>query len=345
MDARFPLIPKDEYVSRLGRAREEMLRRDIDLLVLTSKENLRYFAGYNPGAWIIPNYYYILLLPRESVIGPALLVAEPYQTGAQMSWVSDVRTWKLGAASFMEETSPAHDLVTDVMEEMKVSAGTIGFELGSHSSPHVGHSHLARLIESLGEARVIDATDAARATRMIKSPFEIDLMSRACDITGRAIAAGFAQIRPGATERDLASVMGSTALALGATGFDFLSLFTYPARSGWANCPPSNYVLAQGDLVHFDGGFIVEGYQCDIIREASVGQPSKEQERCYRVNRESVEAGIDAVRPGVLAKEVYEAVVAVKRAAGFGAFVDWLESNGLGAVGHGIGLDLHEPPA
>src|SRR5437870_1132442 len=111
VDARFPLIPREEYISRLRRIREELASREIDLLILTGNSNLRYFGGYDPNTWSIPDYYYVLLLPRDSQIDPIILTAEPYQAGAGMSWVSDVRTWPLGKNAFMEDTSPAMDMV------------------------------------------------------------------------------------------------------------------------------------------------------------------------------------------------------------------------------------------
>lgn len=340
----FPLIPKAEYDMRLGRAREEMERAGLDFMILTGERNLRYFAGYDPGAWVIPNYYYVMLIPALTVLPPTLLVAEPYQAGAQMSWVEDVRVWSLGTDSFMSDETPAVKLVTDVVHEHGAHTGTIGVELGASAAPHIGYRHFSSILEGLDGARVVDVVPVVAATRMIKSPFELDLITQAVEITDAALQAGWSAAKPDMSEREIATVIATKALALGATRIDFLCLFTYPARAGWANCPPSDYRIRKGDLVHFDGGFAVDGYQCDIIREASIGEPSPELAKSYEINQKAIEAGIEAIAPGVKAGDVYEAVTGVKRGLGCSAFIDWCEANGLAAVGHGIGLDLHEEP-
>jgi Xaa-Pro aminopeptidase len=95
--------------------------------------------------------------------------------------------------------------------------------------------------------------------------------------------------------------------------------------------------IADGDLVVLDFGALVDGYHSDMTRTVMVGDPSDTQARMYEVVREAQAAGVAAVKGGAEASAVDDACRSVIREAG------WDEAF-LHATGHGVGLDIHEPP-
>jgi Xaa-Pro aminopeptidase len=95
--------------------------------------------------------------------------------------------------------------------------------------------------------------------------------------------------------------------------------------------------ITEGDLVVIDFGALVEGYHSDMTRTIMVGEPSETQARMYEVVAESQATGVAAVRAGAEAQAVDEACRAVIREAGW-------EDAFLHGTGHGLGLDIHEPP-
>lgn len=95
--------------------------------------------------------------------------------------------------------------------------------------------------------------------------------------------------------------------------------------------------ISAGDAVVMDFGGVAGGYFSDITRTVFVGEPGPEQLRVHEVVRAAQQAAFEAVRPGVAAEAVDRAARAVIEEAGYGdAF--------LHRTGHGIGIELHEPP-
>ena len=86
-----------------------------------------------------------------------------------------------------------------------------------------------------------------------------------------------------------------------------------------------------------DFGATHEGYRSDITRTVCVGQASDRQREVYATVLAAQLAGLAAVRPGVLCRDVDKAGRQVIEAAGLGAQF----GHGLG---HGVGLDIHESP-
>lgn len=92
------------------------------------------------------------------------------------------------------------------------------------------------------------------------------------------------------------------------------------------------------DLLLLDYGCTVDGYHSDMSRTVWLsGRPDEEMERVHRAVLESQEAGIAAVGPGVACGAVDEACREVLRGYGY-------EEQFLHSTGHGVGLEIHEPP-
>jgi Xaa-Pro aminopeptidase len=87
----------------------------------------------------------------------------------------------------------------------------------------------------------------------------------------------------------------------------------------------------------------------DMTRTFVVGEPPEELAEWHRLCREWLEVGLAAIRPGVTARSVYDAVCDQVEAAGFPtqrtkAEGAPLEEGFLYALGHGVGLEVHEEP-
>ena len=87
----------------------------------------------------------------------------------------------------------------------------------------------------------------------------------------------------------------------------------------------------------------------DMSRTFVVGDPPAELAEWHRLCREWHEVALAAIRPGVTARSVYDAVCDQVEAAGFPTQrtkVEGkpLEEGFLYALGHGVGLEVHEEP-
>ena len=86
-----------------------------------------------------------------------------------------------------------------------------------------------------------------------------------------------------------------------------------------------------------DFGGEVGGYFSDTTRTVVVTEPPEGFEQAYAAVQEAQAAAVDAVRPGLEAQEVDRTARTIIDAAGYG-------DRFIHRTGHGIGLELHEPP-
>jgi Xaa-Pro aminopeptidase len=105
--------------------------------------------------------------------------------------------------------------------------------------------------------------------------------------------------------------------------------------------PPSNRKLADGDLVITELTPAIEGYFAQICRTLVVGKASDAQKTAFAIYVEALEAGIAAVRPGVLASDVARAENDVFRKHGMGEYVTSAYTR---VRGHGLGLFADSKP-
>ena len=100
--------------------------------------------------------------------------------------------------------------------------------------------------------------------------------------------------------------------------------------------PSADDVLKSGDIVNVDMSTIRGGYYSDSSRMFCIGEVSPDRRRLVEVTRESVQAGLAAVKPWGFLGDVSAAVNKVATDAGYTVVREF--------GGHGIGLEFHEDP-
>jgi Xaa-Pro aminopeptidase len=169
----------------------------------------------------------------------------------------------------------------------------------------------------------------------VKSPYEIECLGRALSIAEEALNTVLQMLNPGVTEREAAAIYHNEVLRRDAGLYP--SSIAFGERTWIALPPPTERALRPGDLVRFDVGAIFKGYYGSLSRTAVMGEPHPRQAEAAGAVQAGLEAGIDAVKPGVAAGQIYDAVIAATRAAGLPGFQ-------RGHVGHAIGLEPYERP-
>lgn len=145
-------------------------------------------------------------------------------------------------------------------------------------------------------------------------------------------------IRPGASERELGFKLEMLIREQGArrTAFDII------VASGKNGAMPHASVtdrrLREGDLVTFDFGAEADGYFCDITRTVCVGRPTPRQRLVHAIVLRAQDQAINAVKPGMRCTELDRHARAAIAQAGHGKHFGH-------ATGHGIGLMVHEGPS
>jgi methionyl aminopeptidase len=99
---------------------------------------------------------------------------------------------------------------------------------------------------------------------------------------------------------------------------------------------PGCYTLRDGDIVNVDITSILDGYYADCNQTFFVGTPSPEARSLVDTTRECLRLGLEQARPGNIINDISAAIQAHAEAQGFSVVREYM--------GHGVGLDFHEPP-
>jgi Xaa-Pro dipeptidase len=237
--------------------------------------------------------------------------------------------------------------VTEVLRENGVPT-----EAGAGPRPRIAFSELTshlryqELRDDLPGADVVVQSEGFETfigvARLFKDERELRAVEKAADITNAIVATiekllesprDVEQLR----EMDLVQLVEREALTLGAEGMGFETLAAGPSRS-WAIHPFPAYsggAFAAPGLSILDFGVKVDGYTSDVTLTVARGKLSAEQEQMIGLVERAYAAAMAAIGPSASPQAVAEAADAVFSGAG------WKMPHSLG---HGIGLDTHEPP-
>ncbi|KXK13821.1 MAG: peptidase M24 [Chloroflexi bacterium OLB15] len=270
------------------------------------------------GAWLSPKGAPVLALPRMTAEFGGLNRLENVETRVLGDW-----------------DDPAQ-MVRDILAQFKLPA-----------KPRVALSDKAeaetviQLQKLLPDAIFISATEIMRELRTVKSAEEIEAMRRAGAVTEAAFSDVLSHLRLGMTELDIASEVDYQLRRHGGLGPSFTtSLYNsgpeHPLIWGDPITTWKRPVNA-GVSVLFDFGAAYQGWCYDYGRTVSFGAPSDEQIKVYNLVMESQRAGIAALKAGSTCEAVDAAARKVIEDAGYGELFRH-------RLGHGIGMDVHEPP-
>ena len=182
---------------------------------------------------------------------------------------------------------------------------------------------------------------------MIKSPLEIDRINKSINGIAAVELAVVEGYRPGMTEVDLTKVINHARAGQGgsSTGDDAISAeHLICASEKWPVADMKaleGAMITKDDAIQFAAWFCFKGYSPDNTRRWQVGPVKKEIMKRYELLWAGQDKAQAILRPGVRAKEVYEALYRpiADLASPPKGFVQ--SSHG----GHGVGLDVQEPPS
>lgn len=179
-------------------------------------------------------------------------------------------------------------------------------------------------------------SEAVDTARMYKDAQEIELMRTASRVNDAAMAEAIAAPTPGISESKMVGIVGDLHVKHGAdAALPQLVCFGVGCSEPHHESGPAT--LQAGDSVILDIFAPVNHYWCDMTRTVFYKSASDEQKKVYEIVKAANLAGIEAVAPGVPLKDIDAAARKVIEDAGYGQYFTH-------RLGHGIGLDVHEPP-
>lgn len=199
-------------------------------------------------------------------------------------------------------------------------------------------AHLRSAIKkSNGKMNVRSRSGVVSRLRMIKDAEEVKRIRETADLASACFPRALAAISPGATEIEVAAQLEFACRMAGAEGMSFDTIIAGGKRSALPHGIASNNRLPKRGFVVLDYGVILAGYCSDMTRTVFLGRPSARERAMYGAVLEAHEAAKAAVKPGATAGEIDAAARQVLTRAK-------LEKYFTHSTGHGLGLEIHEPP-
>ncbi|SDE78028.1 M24 family metallopeptidase [Limimaricola pyoseonensis] len=193
-----------------------------------------------------------------------------------------------------------------------------------------------RLLDALAAPRRRFSADTLGRLRAAKDAAEIEALTASARLNDAAVTAAFDALREGMTERELQEVIHAHYEAHGAR--PEFTIIGFGANGAYPHHHTGDTRLAPGMAVLIDSGCRHMGYPSDMTRCGWFGgAPDPEFLEVATVVERAVQAALEVARPGVRASEIDRAARGVIEAAGHG-------ERFLHRTGHGLGLDVHEPP-
>ena len=314
-----------EFATRQRRVREEMARRGIEILVVTSPININYLVGANAKAYQV---FQALLFPLDASAGTTILlrlsdVAEVKDD----SLVDDVRGW--GGRKFEDPV----DAFCRVIDDKGMRGRRFGLESPAY---YLSVHNYKRLMSELQSENLVDATDLVEPLKFVKSSEELAYVRKAAAIADIGMEAIVAHSGAGRTEREVAAEAHRAMMAAGGDSPASPMNFVSGERTCYAHGLPSDRELRDGDFIHVEYGGAYRRYTSTIARHLSIGSASAQARRLHDVTLEACDACIALIKNGVRAEDVHLKAVEVIRKAGFEEF-------NLHTTGYGIAPGF--PPA
>ncbi|GAB4481386.1 MAG: Xaa-Pro peptidase family protein [Anaerolineales bacterium] len=254
---------------------------------------------------------------------------------------------RLGAYS---EVLPYHHGISEVLRERIAALDPRQIAINTSQSDPLAdgltHGMYQQILTILADTpyatRLIPAEEIIHALVGRKTEGELARIRAAVQATEEIFVETFNFLRPGQSEREIASLMQKRAAERG-LGLAW-SAENCPAVNAGPDSPvghsgPTDLRLQRGQILHFDFGVRKDGFCSDIQRvvyflDEGETQPPDEVQRGFAVIVEAIQKAAEAMKPGVLGYEVDAVARSTVTQAGYEEY--------MYGTGHQLGRRAHD---
>lgn len=300
------------HLSRQKAFQKTIEGEELDGFIVTHPANLRYLCGYSGSNGLL------LFLGGRRVF---------FTDGR---YTQQAREEVRGARVVIAKAQLLDAAGTIIGDRKRV---TIGFE-GDRTSVATANDMRRLLRKKIAWKPV---SGLVMRQRVVKDAEELSIIRKAVRMGAEVYEQAVEKIRAGVVESEVAGELEFAARRAGADGMSFETIVAGGKRSALPHGRASGAPIPRRGFVVIDSGVVFEGYCSDMTRTVHVGRASREERRWYDAVLEAQQAGIAAVKAGVTAGDVDHATREVLRRARLDRFFTH-------STGHGVGLEIHEPP-
>lgn len=309
------------YSQRIQKLQKKLRYKKLDAILISQPENRRFLSGYSAPDHGIAESSGALLIPAR---GSGYLMTDFRFKLQAKNEVDDfhIELYPRGLLTLLKTLLP------------KLGIQRLAFE-----SDYMLHSTAAKL-QALAQDLDITLTPITQfveTMRVVKDEQELEKIRASVALNEEVFQEVFATISTGQTEIDIALAIAQTMRRKGAEGESFSSIVATGHRSALPHAVPGKVEIEENKVLMIDMGLVLDGYCSDMTRTFCFKKPDNRYLEIHRLVRKAQLAGIAAVKAGVTGREVDKAARDVINDAGMGHYFGH-------ALGHGVGLAVHEEP-
>jgi Xaa-Pro dipeptidase len=316
---------RPEYLERVRRIQEAMAEQSLDLLILTSPDNVYYASAYMTRAITAHQYLAIpadgapLFTTRRRDIGNFYGIADLTPIGDHATYEDD------------DDAKPPLQVFLDLIRKHGLRTRRIGIE---KKSLYLLVDHYEQLAAVFDQSVFVDASMLVENLRIIKSSTEIDCHRQAGRIVVAGVDAAIAASRPGATDSHVAAVTAAALIEAGSEWCATWPVIRFGPQSGRAHSSWQGVEITAGQPTTIETAGVTLRYHTPLYATV-IHDASPEQRALAETVRLAAAAGIAEIRAGITAGAVYRAVEDVINDRGH---ADYL----VGRLGYSVGTGF--PP-
>jgi Xaa-Pro aminopeptidase len=308
-----------DHAGRLRRLKQALGQNQLDALLVTHLPNVRYLCGFtgSTAALLVSDAQAVLFTDgrytsqaHQEVAGARVSISQQGAVTAAADWLNQHR----------ERSRARRPRILGIEADFMTVAARQ--RLGRALNPGL---------------RVRPAPPLVQRARMVKDAGEIRSIRAAAKLGCSLFHVALSTIAPGVPESEVAAAMEFAARRAGASEMSFSTIVAGGKRSALPHGRASRERIPRQGFVVCDFGVILAGYCSDMTRTVWVGHAGSAAVEAYQSVLEAQLAAVVAVRPGVTAAEVDHAARSVLKKARLAKYF-------MHSTGHGVGLEIHEPP-
>jgi len=285
--------------------------KSIDGALITCEENVFYFSGFRGDSTQV-------LITKDEVY---LFTDFRYSEQAEKQSKDLI---------VIETSAERNQKIGEIIEKHNIR--TLGIE-----DKHLSVSDFDNFKCDINELQYNYISDDIMSIKISKSASEVDIISKNARINDEVFLELIKKITVGVSEMDIYAEL-TYLFNTRACTHSFTPVIASGENSALPHAPLTNRKIQNGDFLTIDFGAKHNNYCSDCTRTIGVGGLDSEQKKVYYIVKKAQEKALDAIKPGISAKELDS----VAR--------DYIAENGYAdcfghGLGHGVGLFIHEQPS
>ena len=181
---------------------------------------------------------------------------------------------------------------------------------------------------------LVETENMIEKQRMIKDEEEIEYIKKACKVTDECFEHIVNYIRPGMTEKQIAREIDYYYYKH-SEGTSFETIVASGENSSKPHAVPTDRKIQRQDIITIDMGCKINGYCSDMTRTIFVGDVPQNMKEVYNLVLKNQEQALNDIHDGANTKQISKMVDNDFRLHNYDL---------IHALGHGVGLDIHESP-